>query len=91
MVIITYVTYKERFLELDKTKLKPVHLNKLNMKDFVPCLGKIRPRTRMNNITRHGHVVYFKIIPRELYQNRLLLLVSACFTYIHNIDNTCIS
>jgi len=37
MVIITYVTNKQSFLELDKTKLKPVHLNKLKIKVFVPC------------------------------------------------------
>lgn len=90
MVIITDVANKERFPELDKTKLKPVHLNELNMKDFVPCLGRIHPRIGTNNITSHVHVAYFKIVPRDLYQKRLLLLVSQ-YTYIHNIDDISIS
>lgn len=81
MVIITYVKNKESFLELDKTKLKPVHLNKLNMKEFVPCLGKICPRLSMNSINSLVHVVYFKTVPKDLYKKWLLLLVTQ-YTYI---------
>lgn len=85
MVIITYVTNKESFLELDKTKLKPVHLNKLNTKDFVPCLGKICPRLSMNSINSHVHVVYFKTVPRDLYKKWLLLLIIE-YTYIISLS-----
>ena len=60
MVIIAYVTNKEIFHELDKTKLRPVYLNKLNMKDFVSCLQKICPRSRMNTINIRVQVLYLR-------------------------------
>lgn len=60
MVIVSYVTNKEIFHELDKTKLRPVYLNKLNMKDFVSCLQKICPRTRMTTINITVLVIYLR-------------------------------